>query len=71
MQEKSLQEFIQAVLIMSVLWKKIEFYKVESDREVIVIAVGGLGERAANLPQQAGFHIMGALPSKQILFPSL
>ena len=33
---------------MYVLWKKIEFFKGESDPEAIVIAAGG----AANLPQQ-------------------
>ena len=27
---------------MSVLWKKIEFFKVESDYEAIIIAGGGL-----------------------------
>ena len=53
---------------MSVLWKKTEFYKGESDREAIVIAAGDLGEGAASLPHQAGFPIMGALPSHQI-FP--
>ena len=53
---------------MSVLWKKAEFYKGESDREVIVIAAGGLGEGAASLPQQEGFPIMGALHFHQI-FP--
>ena len=31
---------------MSVLRKNTEFYKGESDREVIVIAAGGLGESA-------------------------
>ena len=56
------QGFIQAVLIMSVLWKKIEFYKGESDRDVIVIAVGGLGEGAASLAQQVDFFIMGPFP---------
>ena len=40
------QGSIHAVLIMSVLWKKIEFYKEESNREVIIIAAGGLGEDA-------------------------
>ena len=54
---------------MSVLWKKTEFYKGESDREVMVIAPGGLGEGAASLPQQAAFLIMGALPSHQIFSP--
>ena len=58
------QGFIQALLIMSVLWKKIEFYKEESDREEKVIAAGGLGSSgegrgAASLPQQTGFSIMG------------
>ena len=64
------QGSIHAVLIMSVLWKKTEFYKGESDREVIVIAAGGLREGAESLLQQAGFPIMGALPSHQI-FPLL
>ena len=41
------QGSIHVVLIMSVLRKKTEFYKVESDREVIVIAAGGLGEGAS------------------------
>ena len=39
----SLPEMYPAVLIMSVLRKKMEFYKGESDREVIVIAAGSLG----------------------------
>ena len=56
------QESIHAVLIMSVLRKMTEFYKGESDREVIVIAAGGLGEGAASLHQQAGFPIMGPFP---------
>ena len=46
---------------MSVLRKK-----GESDREVIVIAAGGLGE---GTPPAAGFPIIGALPSHQIFFP--
>ena len=50
---------------MSVLWKKTEFYKGESDCEGIIIAAGGLREDADNL-QQAGFPIMGALHSHQI-----
>ena len=57
---------IHAVLIMSVLRKKGEFYKGESDREVIVIAAGVLGRV---LLQQAGFPIMRALPSHQIFSP--
>ena len=44
-------ESIHAVLIISVLWKKTEFYKGESDREVIVIAAEGLGEGAESLLQ--------------------
>ena len=40
------QRSIPAVLIMSVLRKETEFYKGESDCEVIVIAAGGLGEGA-------------------------
>ena len=51
---------------MLVLWKKTEFCKGESDRKVIVIAAGGLREGAESLLQQAGFPIMGALPSHQI-----
>ena len=47
---------------MFVLWKKTEFYKGESDREVIVIAAGGLRERFESLLQQASFPIMGDLP---------
>ena len=54
---------------MSVLWKKTEFYKGESDREVIVVAARGLGEDATSLLQQAGFPIMGVLPSHQIFSP--
>ena len=36
------QGFIQVLLMMSVLWKKIEFYKEESNSEVNVITAGGL-----------------------------
>ena len=54
---------------MSALWKKNEFYKGESDREVILIAAGGLREGAESLLQQAGFPIMGLLPSHQIFSP--
>ena len=52
---------------MSVLWKKTDFYKEESDREVIIIAAGGLGEGAASLPHQAGFPIMGPFPPHESL----
>ena len=38
------QEVIQAFLIMSILWKEIEFYEGKSDCEGIVIAAGGLRE---------------------------
>ena len=51
---------------MSTLRKKTEFYKGESDREVLVIAAKGLGEGAGRLLQQAGFPIMGVLSSHQI-----
>ena len=55
------QGSIHAVLIMSILSKKTELCKGESDREVIVIAAGGLREGAESLLQQAGFPIMVAL----------
>ena len=48
---------------MSVLRKKTGFYKGESDREVIVIAAGGLGEGA---PLAVKFSHYGVLPSHQI-----
>ena len=51
------QGSIHAVLIMSVLWKKTEFYKREKDCEAIVIAAGGLREGAASLLLQAGFPV--------------
>ena len=54
---------------MSILQKKTEFYKGGNDCEVILIAAGSIGERAESLLQQAGFPIMGVLPSHQILFP--
>ena len=57
------QKSINAVLIMSVLRKKTGFYKGESDREVIVIAAGGLGEGA---PLAVKFSHYGVLPSHQI-----
>ena len=58
---------IHAILIMSVLHKKTEFYKGESDREVIVIAAGGVGKGA---PPAGRFPIMGSfLPIK--CFPLL
>ena len=63
------QGSIHAVLIMSVLWKKTEFYKRERDREVIVSAAGDLRESAESITQQAGLAIMGALPSHQIFSP--
>ena len=62
------QGSIRAVLIMSNLWKKAEG-KGESDREVIVIAAGGLRKIADSILQQAGFPIIGALPSHQIFSP--
>ena len=50
---------------MSILWKETEFYKGESDREVIVIAARGLRKGVESLLQQTGFPIMGALFSHQ------
>ena len=59
---------IHAVLIMSVLRKKTEFYKGESDREVIVIAAGGLREGAP--PADRFSHYGGSsLPSNFSLLP--
>ena len=60
------QGSIHAVLIMSVLRKRTEFYKAESDREVLIIAAKGLGKGAGRLLQQADFPIMGVLSSHQI-----
>ena len=57
---------------MSILRKKIEFCKEESDSEVILIAAGGLCLEwcgGASLPQKTGFSIVGALPSHQIFSP--
>ena len=51
-------------VLMSVLRKK-----GETDRDVIVIVAGGLGGEGGVLLQQAGFPIVGALPSHQIFFP--
>ena len=61
------QRSIRAVLMMSVLRKKTEFYKGESDRELIVIAAGGLGDAA---PPAVRFSQYGGpcLPSN--FFPS-
>ena len=64
------QGSIHAVLIMSVLWKKTEFYKGESDRDVIVIAARSHREGAESLLQQAGFPITGALHPHQIFSPA-
>ena len=57
------QRSIHIVLKISVLWKKTEFYKGESNREVIVIAAGGLGDGA---PPEDRFSNYGAIPSQQI-----
>ena len=57
--------------MMSVLWKKTEFYMEESNREAMAIAAGGLGGEVggtANLPQQTNFSIMRALLSHQMFF---
>ena len=44
-----IQGFIKALLIMSVLWKKIEFYKEESNREAIELLLGALGGKGDGL----------------------
>ena len=54
---------------MSVLRMKTAFYKGERGHEVIVIAAGGLRDGTKNLLQQAGFPIMGVLPSHQVFSP--
>ena len=41
--------FIQALQLMSVLWKKIEFYKGKDDCETIVIAAWDLGQGPGGL----------------------
>ena len=56
---------IHTVLKVSVLRNKTEFCKEESDREVIVIAAGALGDGA---PPAGRFSHYGALPSHQIFF---
>ena len=43
---------------MSVLWKNIEFYKGESDREVMITAAGGL-EGTLSHPQDSFFNYGG------------
>ena len=63
------QRSIHAVLIISVLQKKTEFYKGESDRGVIVIAAGGLGEGAP--PADRFSHYGGSsLPSNFFPLPT-
>ena len=57
------QGSIHAVLIMSVMWKKTEFYKREKDREVIVNAARGLGED--------GFPIIGPFPLTKFFLLSM
>ena len=63
------QGFIQALLIMSILWYKIEFCKGESNLEAVLIAAGNLeGWRIGNvasLPKQPGVSIVGPLLSHQ------
>ena len=53
---------------MSVLWKKTEFYNGESDREVIVIATGGIREGAEASSSGQVFPLWGPLPPIKI-FP--
>ena len=53
--------------MMSVLWKKIEFYKEESNSEVNVITAGGLLWAGCCKPALADrFFHYGALPSYKI-----
>ena len=61
------QRSIHAVLIMAVLRKKAEFDEGESDREVIVIAAGGLGESAPPAGRFSNYE-SPSLPSN--FFPS-
>ena len=48
--------------LMPVLWKKIEFYQRERDREVIVIAVGGLGRVLQVSSSRKVFPLWGPFP---------
>ena len=57
---------IQAVLIMSVLWKKTEFYKGEGDREVMVSPARRFAEGA---PPAGKFSHYGG-PSFPLIFSS-
>ena len=63
------QGFIQALQTVSILWKKIEFYKGEKDREAIIIAAGVWGS-AASLPNEAGFSIIWAYHSARCFWAS-
>ena len=75
------QRFIQALLIMPVLWKKIEFYTRESNHEMIVIAGevlgrmggwgGGGGGQAESLPQRQVFPLWVMGPSLPPTFSPL
>ena len=64
--------------MMSILWKKIEFYKEESNSEANVIAVGGLGGGGCCKPPSVDrfFHYGGTFlppnlshPHKSLSFP--
>ena len=60
------QEFIQMLLIMSVFWKKIEFWNGESDCEAIIIVLMSVeGRKGCCEPPPAGrfFHYGALSPS--------
>ena len=61
------QRFIQALLIMSTLCKKIELYKGGNDWEAFTIAAVGLGG-TVSLPQLESFSIIGHPPTN--FYPS-
>ena len=48
---------------MSVLWKKIEFYKVQSDCKAIVITAWGLGQSRNGVSRGKALQIFGFLMS--------
>ena len=63
-----MQGFIQPLLIMSVLWKKNEFYKREIDCEVIIVAPGGLKGTMYPFPSRQIFPLwMGAGDGEPLL----
>ena len=63
------QRFIQALLIMSLFWKRIEFHQGESDHEAIIITAGGLGGGHSE-PPPAGRFFHFVAPSFPLNFSS-